>query len=86
MNLEVFIKKLIVRIGMVRLMKLFIKIFICFILLLMSSCSESESVKMVELNYGKYQVPETLKKVITLQKKLNDEGVLEYGDMLGLFF
>jgi ABC-type Fe3+-citrate transport system substrate-binding protein len=71
---------------MVRLMKLFIKIFICFILLLMSSCSESESVKMVELNYGKYQVPETLKKVITLQKKLNDEGVLEYGDMLGLFF
>lgn len=52
----------------------------------MSSSSESESVKMIELNYGIYQVPETLKKVISLQEKLNDEGVLKYGDLLGLYF
>jgi hypothetical protein len=71
---------------MVRPMKQFVMICICLFLFLMSSSSVSESVKMVELNYGKYQVPETLKRVISLQEGLKDEGVLKYGDLLGLYF
>jgi hypothetical protein len=64
----------------------FVSYVICFIMLLLISKSESESLKMIELNYGKYQVPEALQQVLSLQEKLNDEGVSPYGDLLGLYF
>lgn len=41
---------------------------------------------MVNRNYGKYPVPQTLKKLINLQKDLEQRGLLPYGDLLGLYF
>ncbi|WP_192602402.1 hypothetical protein [Bacillus sp. OAE603] len=40
----------------------------------------------VKLNYGKYSIPKTLDHMINLQKQLNDEGLLEFGDIGGLYF
>ncbi|WP_075619649.1 hypothetical protein [Paenisporosarcina indica] len=41
---------------------------------------------MLKLNYGKYFIPEKLVKVIDLQAQLNKQGLLDYGDLLGLYF
>lgn len=41
---------------------------------------------MIDLNYGKYSIPKTLKKIIDLQNQLVNEGLLEYGDLLGYYF
>ncbi|MGV2939778.1 hypothetical protein AB5I83_09325 [Mesobacillus sp. LC4] len=41
---------------------------------------------MVNRNYGKYPVPDTLKNLISLQKELEQSGMLPYGDLLGLYF
>lgn len=41
---------------------------------------------MHELNYGKYAVPVDLLKLITLEQRLNEQGLLKYGDLLGLYF
>lgn len=41
---------------------------------------------MEMVNFGKYPVPDMLKKVIALQKQLTEEGLLEYGDLLGVSF
>jgi hypothetical protein len=41
---------------------------------------------VIKRNYGKYPVPETLKKLIDLQKDLEQKGLLPYGDLLGLYF
>jgi hypothetical protein len=45
-----------------------------------------ESGRVIKRNYGKYPVPETLKKLIDLQKDLEQKGLLPYGDLLGLYF
>src|SRR4051812_6794650 len=41
---------------------------------------------MIQLNYGKYSIPKSLDKLITLEKQLNHEGVLNYGGLLGYYF
>ena len=41
---------------------------------------------MIKLNYGKYTVPESLDKIIELQKQLHEEGLLDHGDLLGYYF
>ncbi|MBS8265783.1 hypothetical protein DYI25_15255 [Mesobacillus boroniphilus] len=41
---------------------------------------------MVNRNYGKYAVPETLIKLIDLQKELEQRDLLPYGDLFGLYF
>ncbi|MFC0189409.1 hypothetical protein ACFFJY_13980 [Fictibacillus aquaticus] len=41
---------------------------------------------MANKSYGKYEVPETLKKIIALQNELKERGKLQYGDLLGLYF
>lgn len=39
-----------------------------------------------KINYGKYAIPEKLKKIIELEQNLNEKGQLEYGDLLGYYF
>ncbi|MFJ5717113.1 hypothetical protein [Neobacillus sp. NPDC093127] len=41
---------------------------------------------MIELNYGKYPIPETLKQIISLKNQLKKEGKLSHGNLLGYYF
>ena len=41
---------------------------------------------MHETNYGKYAVPELLLRLVELNSRLKAEGLLMYGDLLGLYF
>jgi Fe-S-cluster formation regulator IscX/YfhJ len=41
---------------------------------------------MINSNYGKYPIPKMLDKLIQFQEQLKDEGLLPYGDLLGVYF
>lgn len=47
---------------------------------------QQEREAMFELNCGKYEVPDTLNRIISLQHDLNQAGFLQYGDLLGYYF
>lgn len=68
-----------------RLKNIFIGLLFIFTVIVNLGC-EKENNRMVDLNYGKYPVPETLKQIISLQDELNKEGKLPYGDLLGYYF
>lgn len=40
----------------------------------------------VKLNYGKYAIPRMLDDIINLQEELNKEGLLQFGEIGGLYF
>ncbi|TYP68945.1 DUF5050 domain-containing protein [Paenibacillus methanolicus] len=40
----------------------------------------------IRLNYGKYEMPAELKRVLKLQEDLREKKLLDYGDMFGVYF
>lgn len=41
---------------------------------------------MIKQNYGKYPIPKRLNELIDIQKRVNEQGLEKYGDMLGYYF
>jgi hypothetical protein len=60
-------------------------IVITLLLIVLTSC-QKENDEMIRLNYGKYSIPKQLEHVIEMQKQLEKDGLLEYGDLLGYYF